>query len=100
MALGHLALSPVTGDFPALALAPVAVLPKAQGMSIGSALIRYALGCAGQMPTIVLGDPGYYGRFGFTPAKLDSPYARPQLQMLGMLPLRAKIRHAPAFSGF
>jgi len=50
-------------------LGPVAVLPTRQGEGIGSALVEAGLreirsrGAAG---CVLVGDPGYYGRFGFT----------------------------------
>ncbi|MBU3029920.1 GNAT family N-acetyltransferase [Paracoccus marinaquae] len=96
--LGHVALSPIGGDRPALALAPVAVTPRAQRLGIGSALIRDAIARSGGLPIVVLGDPAYYGRFGFAPADLDSVYAGPCLQTLGDLPQGCTIRHAPAFA--
>ena len=49
------------------ALAPVAVLPAAQGMGIGTALVE-RLVAAVESPVVVVGEPGYYRRFGFTPA--------------------------------
>ncbi|MGN7740824.1 GNAT family N-acetyltransferase [Pseudomonas sp. 22526] len=69
--IGHASISPVTlsqGESAWYGLAPVSVLPAYQGQGIGSRLIRQlleqlqALGAAG---CVVLGDPGYYGRFGF-----------------------------------
>lgn len=95
--LGHLALSPLTGDHPALALAPLSVAPGAQGLGIGGALIGAIFERAEATPIVVLGDPGYYGRLGFRPARLQSPYAGPALQVLGELPAGSVIRHAPAF---
>lgn len=95
--LGHLALSPLAGDQAALALAPLAVAPGAQGLGIGGALIGEIFGRAEATPIVVLGDPGFYGRFGFRPANLQSPYAGPALQVLGALPAGCAIRHAPAF---
>lgn len=98
--LGHVALSPLAGDLPgALALAPLAVTPKAQGRGLGGMLVRAALDRAGDAPVVVLGDPGYYARFGFRPVPgWDSPYAGPHLMALGRdLPERARIVHAPAF---
>jgi putative acetyltransferase len=71
--VGHLALSPVTigaMDSGWWGLGPVSVVPAHQRSGIGSALIRSGLrrlrerrvaGC------VVLGDPAYYGRFGFAP---------------------------------
>ncbi len=71
--VGHVAFSPVTigGRHPALALAPVAVAPDLQRQGIGSSLIRWSLEeCRrlGHGLVIVLGNPGYYRRFGFTSA--------------------------------
>lgn len=69
--IGHAAFSPVTvGDKACgwYGLGPVSVIPGRQRSGIGSALIREGLaelatrdaaGC------VVVGDPGYYGRFGF-----------------------------------
>jgi putative acetyltransferase len=72
--VGHVLLSPVTisrdGDVIArgLGLAPVAVLPAHQGRGIGGALVRAALLRASAPFCVVLGDPAYYGRFGFARA--------------------------------
>jgi predicted N-acetyltransferase YhbS len=69
--IGHVAFSPIEIDRgPAgwLALGPVSVTPDLQSQGIGAALIRAgleqleALGAAG---CVLLGDPAYYGRFGF-----------------------------------
>jgi putative acetyltransferase len=76
--VGHIFLSPVTIDGVCeckgliLGLAPVAVMPEAQGKGIGSSLIRWGLKeCAGlgTQAIAVLGAPEYYRRFGFIPAK-------------------------------
>ncbi|MCG8505448.1 MAG: N-acetyltransferase [Sphingomonadales bacterium] len=56
---------------PAVALAPVAVLPAHQNSGVGSALVREGLKRlkdAGHARVIVLGHPSYYPRFGFEPA--------------------------------
>ncbi len=73
--VGHIAFSPVTvigGDVPGgVGLAPVAVLPEHQGAGIGSGLIRAGLDRSkadGHTFAVVLGEPGYYARFGFVPA--------------------------------
>ena len=69
--VGHVAISPVTvssGTAGWYGLGPISVLPGRQGQGIGSSLMKAALaelqdqGAAG---CVVLGDPGYYGRFGF-----------------------------------
>lgn len=69
--MGQIAFSPVTidgCDVGWFGLGPVAVRPHRQGKGIGSALIHAGLerlktidakGC------VVLGEPAYYGRFGF-----------------------------------
>jgi putative acetyltransferase len=67
------------------ALAPVAVRHDLQGQGIGAALIRAGLqDCARQgfAAVIVLGEPEYYGRFGFRATALQSPYAGPHFQAL------------------
>ena len=49
-------------------LAPVGVLPEYQGRGISSRLIREGLDArreAGYGAAVVLGEPGYYTRFGF-----------------------------------
>jgi putative acetyltransferase len=69
--VGQVSFSPVTIDGAACGwagLGPVSVLPDRQGRGIGSGLIREGLrrleaqGAAG---CVVLGEPGYYRRFGF-----------------------------------
>ena len=71
--VGHVALSPVRisdGTSGWFGLGPVSVAPESQRRGIGSRLIHEALrslrerragGC------VVLGEPAYYGRFGFEP---------------------------------
>jgi putative acetyltransferase len=75
--VGHIFFSPVAiagcaNDLSILGLAPVAVLPEQQRQGIGTLLIRQSLAmCAqfGYAAVVVLGDPNYYSRFGFIPAK-------------------------------
>src|SRR2546426_538557 len=71
--VGHVAFSPVSvaGATDGVGLGPVAVLPSHQGHGIGSRLIREGLAACQQSGfgfVVVLGEPGYYGRFGFAPA--------------------------------
>ncbi|THV23466.1 GNAT family N-acetyltransferase [Glycomyces paridis] len=55
----------------ALGLGPIGVAPALHGKGIGSALMHAALGAAdaaNEPAVLLLGDPAYYGRFGFVPA--------------------------------
>ncbi|ANG63495.1 GCN5 family acetyltransferase [Marinobacterium aestuarii] len=69
--VGHLALSPVQisdGSSGWYGLGPIAVHPDYQGKAVGSRLMQRALAeleARGAAGCVVLGDPGYYGRFGF-----------------------------------
>lgn len=106
--IGHVMFSPMAAPFWALGMAPVSVRPDWQGRGIGSALIRAGLNLArneGWAGVFVLGDPAYYGRFGFEAALaagFASPYAGPHLMaqsLAGELPaLAGEIAYAPAFS--
>ncbi len=60
------------GEVSALALAPLAVVPAFQRLGIGSALVSAGLErCRSERHSrvLVLGDPVYFARFGFAPAK-------------------------------
>lgn len=98
VAIGHAALSPLTAERPAFALAPVAVHPAMQTRGLGLALTRAAIAAANGAPVVVLGDPAYYARAGFQPADLQSPYTGDALQIYGDLPKGSAITHAPAFA--
>ena len=97
--IGHAALSPIMAERPALALAPLAVLPQMQGRGIGSALVRAALSAFDDHIVTVAGNPGWYGRFGFRPVDWTAPHAGPCMQAIGPdLPRHLALRHAPAFA--
>ena len=70
--VGHVAFSPVTvGDAIGAGLAPLAVRESHRGRGIATHLVREGLaGCerVGYGFAVVLGAPGYYGRFGFRPS--------------------------------
>lgn len=95
------------GAFNAVALAPLAVSPAAQRTGLGRALVErahVALIEAGETLSVVMGDPAYYGRFGYTVARASgfgSDYAGPYLQALafGPAPEAGRLVYAPAFAG-
>lgn len=110
--VGHVLLSRmnVVADeraLDALGLAPVAVVPDRQREGIGSALVEAAVReakSAGTQILFLLGEPGFYGRFGFTAAAakpFESQYAGPYFQALPLVdlpPVRSGIaKYAPAF---
>jgi len=78
----------LVGGAPAVALAPVSVLPERQGQGIGTALIDRLLSEArsvGETLVVVLGDPAYYLRFGFSSAAdlgVIGPYVGDAFQAL------------------
>lgn len=69
--IGHVALSPVDvqdGSEGWFGLGPVSVLPERQGRGVGTALVQAAieaLRAQGARGCVLLGEPGFYGRFGF-----------------------------------
>ena len=106
--VGHVLFTRLGAPFPALALAPVSVLPERQGRGIGSRLIRAGLEAAareGWLGIFVLGDPAFYGRFGFErglAGGFDSAYSGPYFTACalgGGLPVRSgRIDYPPAFA--
>lgn len=109
--VGHIAFSPVTaGSSVGLGLAPMAVLPAHQGKGVGALLVREGLASCAELDcgfVVVLGDPEYYGRFGFVRASesgLDNEYGADEAFMVmelraGSLPAGgALVRYAPEFA--
>jgi putative acetyltransferase len=95
--IGHVMFSALSieteyGSVEALALAPVAVVPEAQRQGVGSALIREGLRrCVGlgHCIVIVVGEPDYYSRFGFSSnlaRKLSSRYSGEAFMALELTP--------------
>jgi predicted N-acetyltransferase YhbS len=70
--VGHAQVSRAwIGSTPVVHLGPVGVSPRRWRRGIGSALIRFALQESehqGEVAIVLLGDPTFYGRFGFVPA--------------------------------
>ncbi len=69
---GYVACSRATmGEGPSVGLGPIAVRPHLQRQGIGSALMAAVVATAdqrGEPALVLLGDPEYYGAFGFEPA--------------------------------
>lgn len=92
-------------SFAAVALAPLAVSPDVQGRGVGAALVEEAhrrLRGAGETLSVVLGDPAYYGRFGYAHERakgFESDYQGEALQALswGEAPSAGRLVYAPAF---
>jgi putative acetyltransferase len=113
--VGHILFSPVTvesaaGEWEALGLAPMAVLPERQGRGVGSALVREGLKeCLrrGHDVVFVLGHADYYPRFGFRPAAragLACEFPAPEeyfmvaeLRPGALAGRRGLVRYAPEF---
>lgn len=94
---------------PALGLGPIGVRPEHQARGVGSALLHAVLGAADARdePLVaLLGEPGYYGRFGFVPAS-DVGVAAPdpgwrqyfQVRTLAAFDpaVRGRLHYAPPF---
>lgn len=111
--VGHALFSQVwiDGEVPATlaSLAPLAVRPDWQRGGIGAALVTKGIDAcrsAGYAGIIVVGEPHYYARFGFSPdlvAHLASPYAGDAFMGLELMPgaiarLRGTVRYPRAFS--
>jgi putative acetyltransferase len=105
--IGHVAISPVSisdGTSGWFGLGPISVLPQHQRRGVGSTLMREALralrerGAAG---CVVLGEPEYYGRFGFqADPDLVLPGVPPQyFQAISFGPSRPRgtVRYHEAF---
>ncbi len=82
---GHVIFTPcaLSGSSAKVALlGPLAVNPTWQRQGVGSALVRAGLSLleeAGTVQVHVLGDPAYYGRFGFEPNEsVTPPYKLPE----------------------
>lgn len=111
--VGHILFSEMaivtdSGLLPALALAPMAVLPEWQRRGIGSLLVRRGLEecrAAGERIAIVLGHPEFYPRFGFSSElarPLAAPFSGPSWMALELAPgalagVEGMVRYPPPF---
>ena len=96
------------GAVPAVALAPVAVLPEVQRQGVGGALIRGGLErlrARDERIVIVVGHPAYYPRFGFAASAaraLVHPFPPDAFMALELAPgaldnLKGTVNYAKAF---
>jgi putative acetyltransferase len=113
---GHILFSELAiigsrGTVPALALAPLAVVPEQQRRGVGSMLVREGLRLCRSFVhriVIVLGHPDYYPRFGFSRTlaePLRSIYSGPSFMALeleaGALEgVSGEVRYPPPFQAF
>jgi putative acetyltransferase len=109
--VGHVAFCRLSCEPPlrATGLAPLTVRPDRHRRGIGAALVRDGirrLGDANEDLVVVLGEPAYYGRLGFSrPAAegLRTPYDGPALQALALSDrgraAAGAVRYPAAFAG-
>ncbi len=107
--VGHILFSRIwINDAPAVALAPVAVLPEYQRRGIAATLISRgvdSLRTRGERIILVLGHPEYYQRFGFaakTARNLETPFPPEAFMAIELTPgalasIRGKVRYPGAF---
>ena len=101
--VGHVLFNRMTCAEALAGLAPLSVAPTHQSKGIGAALARAGLDACrglGIQGCVVLGDPAYYGRFGFAraPATLSSPYAH--LDAFQALPFESGVFDRPLAAAY
>jgi len=106
---GHVAVSPVRIDGREerwFGLGPVSVAPEHQSKGIGTALVQAALERLRELKAdgcIVLGDPAFYRRFGFSSdpglGYEDVPPEYLQRLLLAGTPPKGEVSYHPAFDG-
>jgi len=105
--VGHIAFSPLVisnGSQDWYGLGPISVLPEYQRRGVGKAMMREALsilkGMGGQ-GCVLVGDPGYYERFGFRNMPELVYEGIPQEYVLALVlgdqPARGVVTFHPAF---
>ncbi len=111
--VGHILFSRMTVDdlerqIPAVALAPMGVLPEYQRQGIGTALVRHGLAVLrerGEQFVLVVGHPAFYPRFGFSSeraSRIESPFPSDAFMGLELVPgsldgVRGRVHYPAAF---
>ena len=93
------------GGAAAVALAPLAVYSDYQGQGVATQLVREGHACVaflGETLSVVLGEPQYYGRFGYSNRRVAgfaSDYQSPYLMGLsfGAAPWEGRLVYPTAF---
>ena len=115
--VGHVLFSPVTVESSSVdsgwaALGPIGVLPDHQGKGIGSRLVQEGLALCrseGWDGVVLLGDPGFYARFGFVRASDHgltcvygdgSAFQAAELRQGALEQVAGTVRFAPEFDEF
>ena len=107
LAFSRLRIEDEEGANRAVALAPLAVYTEYQSQGLATRLIREGHACLaymGEKLSIVLGEPGYYGRFGYShrrAAHFASEYQSPYLMAIsfGAAPWEGRLIYPAAFAG-
>jgi len=108
--VGYIAFSRINiegaeAPFGAVALAPLAVYSDYQSQGVATQLVREGHACLaflGETLSVVLGEPQYYGRFGYSNRRVagfESEYQSPFLMGLsfGAAPWEGRLVYPPAF---
>lgn len=110
--VGHVVCSRARlGERPSVGLGPISVRPDHQQQGIGAALVMAVIASAerdAEPAIVLLGDPEYYGFFGFVPAARHGigspgPWQQEYFQVRTLRAWRAgmagEFAYAPAFDG-
>ena len=116
--VGHILFTPVrivseSGEFEAIGLAPMSVLPEFQRQGIGKELVASGLETCrvlGHEIVVVLGHPEYYPRFGFEKAAplgirweheaSEEAFMVLELREGALAGRRGVVHYLPEFDGF